>query len=429
MRSRCAAPKVPEGRDDEPVTEQDLERRRRLRRMQRTATGLLVLSAIVYWVTVDRGGWIGYVNAASEAAVIGAIADWFAVTALFRRPLGLPIPHTALVPRRKDEIGEGLEEFVVTSFLSEPVVRDKVRRAEPARRLGEWLTDPGHADRVAAEATVLAGAALRVLRDDDVVAVLEHSVVRRVSEIPLSPVAGRLLEGVVEDGTHRPLVDLLLSEAGAWLRDNRRTVVRIVLDRAPGWTPEWLDAAVAARVHQELTSWVAEVAADPEHRVRLALDDLLARLADDLQNDEETQARAEALKDRVLHHPQIGEVTAALWSSVRRLLLEAAEDPDGELRRRITSGLTDAGRRLAGDETLQDRVDGYAADAAGYVARGYSGEIAAVISETVSRWDPAETSERIELHVGRDLQFIRINGTVVGALVGLVLHALTELVR
>jgi uncharacterized membrane-anchored protein YjiN (DUF445 family) len=410
------------------VTEQDLERRRRLRRMQRTATGLLVLSAVVYWVTVDRGGWVGYLNAAAEAAVIGAIADWFAVTALFRHPLRLPIPHTALVPRRKDEIGKGLEEFVVTSFLSEPVVRDKVRRAEPARRLGEWLSERPNAERVAAEGSVLAGAALRVLRDDDVVAVLEHAVIRRLGETPVSPLAGRLLEGVVEDGSHRPLFDLALDEAAAWLRDNRRTVIRIVLDRAPQWTPDWLDAAVAARVHQELTRWVADVSADPDHRVRKAVDDLLVRLAEDLQSDPETQARAEALKDRFLAHPQTGEAVGALWSSVRRLLLEAAEDPHGELRRRAVRGLTDAGRRLAEDAVLQERVDSYAADAAGYVARGYSAEIAAVISETVSRWDPAETSERIELHVGRDLQFIRINGTVVGALVGLVLHTMTELV-
>lgn len=410
------------------VTEEDQERRRRLRRMQRTATGLLVLSAVVYWVTVDRGGWVGYLNAAAEAAVIGAIADWFAVTALFRRPLGLPIPHTGLVPRRKDEIGKGLEEFVVTSFLSEPVVRDKVRRAEPARRLGEWLSERPHAERVAAEGAVLAGAALRIMRDDDVVAVLEHAVIRRLGETPVSPLAGRLLEGVVEDGSHRPLFDLALDEAAAWLRDNRRTVIRIVLDRAPQWTPDWLDSAVAARVHQELTRWVADVSADPDHRVRKAVDDLLARLAEGLQSDPETQARAEALKDRVLTHPQTAEAVGALWSSVRRFLLEAAEDPHGELRQRAVRGLMDAGRRLAEDATLQERVDAYAADAAGYVARGYSGEIAAVISETVARWDPVETSERIELHVGRDLQFIRINGTVVGALVGLVLHTVTELV-
>jgi uncharacterized membrane-anchored protein YjiN (DUF445 family) len=397
--------------------------------MQRTATGLLLLAALVYALTLHRDGPLGYVNAAAEAAMVGAVADWFAVTALFRRPLGLPIPHTALVPTRKDEIGRSLEEFVVTSFLAEPVVRDKVARAEPARRVGEWLAEPGHATRVAAEAGVWAGAALRVLRDDDVAAVLEHAVVRRVAELPVSPLAGRLLAGVVEDGTHRPLVDLLLDEASAWLRDNRAVVVRIVLDRAPGWTPDWLDAAVAARVHHELARWVGEVATDPEHRVRRALDGMLTRLADDLQHDAGTQARAEALKERVLHHPGTAEATTALWATVRRLLAEAADDPDGELRRRVAAGLVDVGRRLVGDDVLRARVDGYAVDAAGYAARNYAGEVAAVISETVARWDATDTASRIELHVGRDLQFIRINGTVVGALVGLVLHTVSELVR
>ncbi len=397
--------------------------------MQRTATGLLLLAGLVYALTLQAEGALGYVNAAAEAAMVGAVADWFAVTALFRRPLGLPIPHTALVPTRKDEIGQGLEEFVVTSFLSEPVVRDKVARAEPARRVGEWLVAPANAARVAAEGSVWAGAALRVLRDEDVVAVLEHAVVHRVAELPVSPLAGRLLEGVVEDGTHRPLVDLLLDEAAAWLRDNRSTVVRIVLDRAPGWTPDWLDAAVAARVHHELSRWVSEVALDPGHRVRRALDDLLARLAEDLQHDAGTQARAEALKERLVHHPRTAEATTALWATVRRLLVEAADDPEGELRRRIATGLTEAGRRLAEDAALRARVDGYAVDAAGYAARNYAGEVAAVISETVARWDAKDTASRIELHVGRDLQFIRINGTVVGALVGLALHTISELAR
>jgi uncharacterized membrane-anchored protein YjiN (DUF445 family) len=250
-----------------------------------------------------------------------------------------------------------------------------------------------------------------------------------VAELPVSPLAGRLLAGVVEDGTHRPLVDLLLDEASAWLRDNRAVVMRIVLDRAPGWTPDWLDAAVAARVHHELARWVGEVATDPEHRVRRALDGMLTRLADDLQHDAGTQARAEALKERVLHHPGTAEATTALWATVRRLLAEAADDPDGELRRRGAAGLVDVGRRLVGDDVLRARVDGYAVDAAGYAARNYAGEVAAVISETVARWDATDTSSRIELHVGRDLQFIRINGTVVGALVGLMLHTVSELVR
>lgn len=404
---------------------QDAAARTRLRRMKLVATGLLALAAVVFVLTLHRDGALGYVNAAAEAAMVGAVADWFAVTALFRRPLRLPIPHTALIPTRKDEIGRGLADFVATSFLSEEVVRDKLARAEPARRVGHWLTDRGHADRVAAEVTVIAGAALTILRDDDVAAVLEHAVVRRLGEIPLSPVAGRFLDGVVEDGSHHPLIDLLLRECRDWLRENRETVTRIVMDRAPGWTPPWLDAVVAGRIAAAFERWIADIADDPRHRVRVALDDLLARLATDLQHDQETRARAEALKERIVAHPQIAEVTAALWASARRLLVEAAEDPDGELRRRIAAGLRDVGRRLLSDAGLRRRVDGYLSDAAGYVARGYAHELAGIISETVESWPPDETANRIELLVGRDLQFIRINGTVVGALVGIALHTLS----
>jgi uncharacterized membrane-anchored protein YjiN (DUF445 family) len=245
--------------------------------------------------------------------------------------------------------------------------------------------------------------------------------------MPWGPPLGRLLGQIVIDGTHHRLVDLAVDEAHGWLLSNRETVIAIVTEQAPAWTPKFVDDAVAGRAYREALRFVREVQADKAHPMRLALDNLLSRIADDLRTDPYTIHRVELLKERLLTHPDVREAVASVWSTARRLLLEAIEDEHGELRRRVASGLADLGRRLADDAVLQSKVDGYLADAASHAAGAYSSEVATVISDTIARWDAAEASRRIELQVGRDLQFIRINGTVVGSLAGLAIHAITVL--
>ncbi len=409
------------------LTPDELRRRSDLRRMKGFAGSLLIVAVITYALTRHHGGALGFVNTGAEAAMVGGLADWFAVTALFRSPLGLPIPHTAIIPTRKDALGRSLESFVASNFLSEAVVRDKVIRARVAARIGTWLSDPAHAARVGNELATATRAAIRVLRDEDVTAVLEAAVLRRVAALPWAPPLGRLLGQIVEDGTHHRLVDLAIDEAHGWLLVNRDAVISIVAEQAPSWSPKFLDDAVAARAYRELLRFVREVQADPAHPLRLALDSLLARFADDLRNDPYTIHRVELVKERLLNHPDVREGVASVWSTARRLLLEAIDDEHGELRRRTTAGLADLGRRVAGDTVLQTKIDGYLADAAAHAAGAYSSEVATVISDTIARWDAAEASRRIELQVGRDLQFIRINGTVVGALAGLAIHTITVL--
>ncbi len=405
----------------------ELQRRSGLRRMKAYAGGLLIVAVITFVLTRHHGGALGFVNAGAEAAMVGGLADWFAVTALFRSPLGLPIPHTAIIPNRKDALGRSLETFVASNFLSAEVVRDKVLRARVAARLGRWLADPAHAARVANELATATRAAIRVLRDEDVTAVLETAVLRRVAAMPWAPPAGRLLEQIVADGTHHRLVDLAVDEAHGWLLANREAVIDIVAEQAPAWSPKFLDEAVAARAYREAVRFVREVQADPGHPLRQALDGLLTRFAGNLRNDPYTIHRVELLKERLINHPDVREGVASVWTTARRLLLEAVDDENGELRKRVVAGLSELGGRLASDEVLQGKVDGYLADAISHAAGTYSGEVATVISETISRWDAVEASRRIELQVGRDLQFIRINGTVVGALAGLAIHTVTVL--
>jgi uncharacterized membrane-anchored protein YjiN (DUF445 family) len=407
------------------LTPDELRRRRDLRRMKGFAGSLLIVAVVTYALTRHHGGVLGFVNAGAEAAMVGGLADWFAVTALFRSPLGLPIPHTAIIPTRKDALGRSLESFVASNFLSPDVVRDKVIRARVSARVGGWLADPEHAARVSIELATATRAAIRVLRDEDVTAVLETAILRRIAAMPWAPPLGRLLGQIVEDGTHHRLVDLAVDEAHGWLLANREAVVNIVAEQAPAWSPKFLDDAVANRAYREALRFVREVQADKSHPMRLALDNLLGRVAENLRTDPYTIHRVELLKERLLNHPDVREGVASVWSTARRLLLEAIDDENGELRRRATAGLADLGRRLAADAALQSKVDGYLADAASHAAGSYSTEVATVISDTIARWDAAEASRRIELQVGRDLQFIRINGTVVGALAGLAIHAIT----
>jgi uncharacterized membrane-anchored protein YjiN (DUF445 family) len=429
MTGPSFAPSPPAGSG--PPTAADQLRRQALRRMKALATGLFGLAAVIFAVTLGRASdhtALGFVNAGAEAAMVGALADWFAVTALFRRPLGLPIPHTALIPTRKDQLGATLEEFVSTNFLSEEIVRDKIRSSGISGRVGAWLGEEPHAERVAAELAAAGRGVLNVLRDDDVAAVLEQVILPKAAELPWSPVIGGVLDGILDDGTHHHLVDLLLQEVTEWLETNRERVMTLVTDQAPGWTPQWVDNRIARRVYDELHRWLLEVSGDPAHPARLALDDLLRRLAGDLRDDPDTQARVEKIKERLLAHPEMRRASVALWSTLRRLLLEAIEDPQGELRRRTAAGLSSFGRQLAADPALQARLDGYVEDLAGYVVRNYATEVATIISDTVERWDAEDASRRIELLVGRDLQFIRINGTVVGALAGLAIHTVSVLV-
>ena len=405
----------------------DQTRREGLRRMRVVATGLLVLMAVIYVLTYDRGpGW-DYVNSAAEAGMIGAIADWFAVTALFRHPLGIPIPHTALVRRRKDDLGASLEQFVRDNFLTPQVLREKILDAQVVLRLGQWLAEPEHAERVVAEAVPFLRRGLERIDEDELRTLIEDVLLPRVRSEELSPLAGHLLERVIEDGSHHGLVDLAARELHAWLALHQDEVETIVRSRAPSWAPTWVNDQVTRRVYQEVLRWAGDIKDDPHHNVRAAVDSYLAELGKDLQEDARTQARFESLKERLLEHPQVATTGVRLGETLRNSVLEALDDPTSALRGRMASGLAELGARVVGDEDMRARLDAWTADTLVALVERYGPELTSVISSTIQRWDAREASEKIELHVGRDLQFIRINGTVVGALVGLVLHGLSQL--
>ena len=411
-----------------PDPDADDRRRAGLRRMRTVAVALLLLAAIVYVATLDRDGVWGFVNAGAEASMVGAIADWFAVTALFKRPLGLPIPHTALIPRRKAELGRSLEEFVGENFLQETIIRDRVAAAEISLRVGRWLAVPEHARRAVDEFADVAGAALGRIREEHVEELVRDALVPRFREEAIAPLLGGLLAETVREGLHHGLVDLALDEIHSWLVANPETVAEILGERAPWWAPARLNEAVISRLHRELVAWAADIRADPRHHARLALDSMLGQLAEDLLHDPTTQERTERLKERLLDQPQLVASGVSLWNALRRSLQSSLADPEGAVRRRLRDELTSFARRLIDEPPLRARLDGLAAAAAVFAVERYGAEVTAVITHTVQRWDGREAARRIELHVGRDLQFIRINGTLVGGLVGVLIHTASVLI-
>lgn len=428
MASSTAPPASPASGPLVDVTADD-ERRRALRRMRTVAGSLLALAAVVYVATLGQDGVLGFVNAGAEASMVGAFADWFAVTALFRHPLGLPVPHTALIPRKKDELGRGLRDFVGENFLQESIIRERLDAAQVSRRLGEWLSDDANATRVVEEVAEVAVIGLGKVRDEHVEALVTEALVPRFHEEPISPLLGGLLTEALRDRMHHGLVDLALGELHEWLEANPDTVRDVLGERAPWWTPDSLNARVTARAHLEIVRWVDDIRRDPQHRARIALDSLLDRLAADLLDDPGTQARAERLKDRLLDHPAVVTAGISLWKALQRALSSSLADPQGAVRRRLRTEVDALATRLADDADLRARLDRRVADAAVFVVGRYGHDLTSVITNTIERWDGKEAAERIELHVGRDLQFIRINGTIVGGLVGVLIHAVSVVIH
>ena len=409
---------------------QDAARRTALTSMKRLAAGLLALMALIFTVSFalqDRYPWLEYVRAAAEGGMVGAIADWFAVTALFRYPLGLRIPHTNIIANRKDEIGASLGEFVETNFLSENVIRGKLESVQPSRRLGTWLTIEKNAEKLTDELAVAGQGLLNLLGDDAIKNLIESVAREHLVKPEWGPSLGRVGERLVTNGQQHAAVDLLLDRADGWLRAHPEAFGRVVSQRLPTWLPGFVDKLVDDKAYREVLAFVASARQDRQHPVRKALDDYLSEVMHDLQHEPAMINRVETLKAEVLDNAKLREFAGDTWATVKASLIEALQDPASALRVGIRSTLEDVGRRLTTDAALGSRIDRWLADTASYAVANYRHEIAGVITETVERWPAAETAAKIELQVGRDLQFIRINGTVVGALAGLAIFTIANI--
>jgi uncharacterized membrane-anchored protein YjiN (DUF445 family) len=412
----------------QPISDPE-ERQRQLDRMKRRATGLLVFMGALFLVArffESRYPWLGYIRATAEASLVGGIADWFAITALFRHPLGLPIPHTAIIPSRKDRIGRSLGNFVQNNFLSPEVLAAKLRSAQLSRRAAEWLSEPEHGRQAAQNVGSVLRSAGEVVRDEDVHSLLDRSVVEPLRRMPIAPVLSKGLELLTVDSRHQQLLDRVISGLLTLVAENEELIRDRIREESPWWVPELVDNKIHRKVLGGIERTLYEVGADPDHRLRRQFDQLLTEWIIQLQESPEVIARAEAIKHQVLDPETSMRLAASIWHEAKAALGRDNVPQDGGAIDAVARGMSALGRGALEDETLLEKVDGWIISAVLKVVDQHRHEVGQLIAQTVSAWDPGETSRRIELLVGRDLQFIRINGTLVGGLVGLILYSVTQ---
>jgi len=406
----------------------DLDRAAALRKMKAIALSLLLAAAAldVLARSLDGTGW-GYVSAFAEAAMVGALADWFAVTALFRHPLRIPIPHTAIIPNRKDEIGRSLGEFVENEFMSREVLDERLSGLAVGRRLGEWLSDPDNAVRAGAAVADVVRGAIEVIDDTEVQEGIERIVENRIRGTQVAPLLGKTIDLAIEGGHHQRLLDAIFTGLQGFLDDNRVTFRERLEQESPWWVPDAIDDRIFAKIYDGVTRFLIDVGGDPSHEVRASIEQRVEAFAGRLRDDPEMIAKGEQLKEELLAHPDMRAWMESLWRDAKRGLIEATTQPKSELNQRIATSLAKLGARLRDEPELQSKIDHWVTRAVGYVIDNYRSEVSKLIESTVARWDGESTSRKLELQVGRDLQFIRINGTIVGGLAGLIIHAIAEM--
>jgi uncharacterized membrane-anchored protein YjiN (DUF445 family) len=403
------------------------ERRARLLVVtRRRATGLLVFVAIAFALSTafqPQAHWLTWIQAAALASLVGGLADWFAVTALFRRPLGLPIPHTAIVVERKDRFAETLGTFVQESFLSPEAVIARLRTAGALPRAAAWLADEGNAKRLAAQASEGLATAAGLLSDADVNEVLDALVRRRLEDVTLAPLAGKALEQVTRDGRHDPLIDAALEGLADYLHEHGAELHFRLGVQSPWWLPGPVSSRMVRRLLIRTEDVVTEMAANRNHPLRRQLDDAITHLSARLQVDPGLRRRGEELKEELLAQPTVRGFAASIWEDVKKELRAQSADPGSPLRTGIVRVVCDTGRRLQEDPELAASAERSVQTVVRVVLSSFADELIGLITGTIARWDASDTSRRLELLLGPDLQYIRINGTVVGGLAGLALHA------
>jgi uncharacterized membrane-anchored protein YjiN (DUF445 family) len=402
-------------------------RARRLAAARRRATALLV-GATALFVAVTAAGahgtLLGYVQAAAEASMVGGVADWFAVTALFRRPLGLPIPHTALIVERKDQFAATLGQFVQENFLNADVLAERLRSAGLVPRLAGWLADEANAARFAGHAADLGVNVAEALRDEDVQRVLTAELTRAVDAVEVAPLAGRALRVIIAGGHHAELFNAIVSAADRYLADHHVELRERFQGESPRWLPDAAYRLVFDRLYNRLRQRLVTMAADPDDEARGQFEEWIGALPSRLETSPELRERGERLKRDILGSAELRDWSSSLWRRAKDSLRTQAADPESELRRQLTAALVAAGQRLGSDRRLQEGLERVVESGARALADQFHDELADLVTGTIERWDAAETSSQLELLLGPDLQYIRINGTVVGAGVGLALHAI-----
>lgn len=403
-----------------------LQREQRLRRMKRIPLLLLLLMVILFAVTLHRPeSWAAWVHAFAEAGMVGALADWFAVVALFRHPLGIPIPHTAIIQTRKDELGDAMARFVADHFLEPDVVRAKLQKVNLAGHSVDWLHSKGGRDSVADLGVAVLNWALGALHEERVRKFLSRLGRRQLKDVSLAPFLGQTIDWLVRDGRHQQVLTQMLRYAIVVLHDHREAIRERVKHESPWWIPGFVDDRILAQMLQRIETQLFEMTLDPEHALREQFAGWLQRLAHSLRTNPEHRELGEEFKQQILENDQLQDYLYGLWRELAGSLEEDLVRPNSKVRLKIGDWLDGVVLELEQDEGMQAWINDWLTDALVVIVERNRAQISTLISDTVHSWDGEDTSRRVELAIGRDLQFIRINGTLVGGLVGLAIHAFT----
>ena len=409
--------------------EDEAQRVARLRRMKAWALALLVVATIIFIVARYFEGqypWLGIVRATAEASMIGGLADWFAVTALFRHPLGIPIPHTAIIPARKDRVGQTLGAFVQKNFLNRDVIVAKLHTLNAAQRMASWMVEPENSRRIARQLARSAAAAANVLKDEDVQEFISKAVINRAQKTQVAPLIGKALSILTAGNRHQALLDDAIRLLAKGISENQDLIRERVEKESPWWIPGAIDDKIAGRIVRALENTMQAVHEDPNHPLRQRFDTAIDEFIVKLQASPEVILKAEQIKEDVLHADAVRSFSASLWADAKASIARHAENPDGFSPETIERGLTAFGNAILSDPELMEKVDAWLIEAVVAIVERYQDEVGELIAGTVKRWDPVATSQRIELAIGRALQFIRINGTLVGGLAGMLLYLLQK---
>jgi len=400
--------------------------------MKIAATGLLVLMAATFVATrmlEPAYPWLGYVKAFSEAAMVGGLADWFAVTALFRHPLGLPIPHTAIIPRNKDRIGEALAAFINENFLVPSVVARRMRNIDVAGAAGRFLRTPAaEGTRIRQGASRLIADIFEGLDDERLGGIVKGAIAGRIEKMEVAPLLGHALASAINEDRHVPMLEAAIRWMARALEANEE-LIRAMVHKKANWALKLagLDAKLADAILDGLRKLTAEMSTDPAHPVRMKVEEALAQVANDLQMNPDTRAKVEEMKEQLLANRSVALWIDTLWQKGREAIIRAARNPDAALAGRLGEVLRSMGASLEQDPRIRSAINQFVRRAAAGMAQSYGSSIVKLVSETIRSWDARTVTARLEAAVGRDLQYIRINGTLVGGLVGIVIHALDSL--
>ena len=388
-----------------------------------------LVTAVFFLATIfeKQLPWLSYVQATAEAAMVGALADWFAVTALFRHPLGLKIPHTAIIPHRKDSIADNFGQFVQANFLTEEVIADKLRSIDPARQAAEWLSQPENSQHLANHVATGLTAMVQVVRDEDVLTLIEQSLVDRIRTTRFAPFLAKTLPLIVAGSRTQELLYGSLQLVALVVEENKQEIQAKISQETPWWLPRPVDQAIYRKIVHMLHQTMEDVKSNPDHPLHAKFIELVNQFVKNLENSPDILAQEETLKEELLQHPAVQEFSSSLWQDLKSALLAYGSDPDSNLHEPIQQGLAKFGDALRQDRVMLDKINRWLEEISRYLIKVYGDEVGQLIATTIRKWDAEATARKVELHIGRDLQFIRINGTIVGGLVGLGIHILAQL--